>query len=257
MDKDQTRDAERIRRETEFHDERTHRPKTTVGYYDVGANWHALGRLLDLLGDLRGKKVLEFGCGQGWLTVDLARIGGEVHAFDISEESLNVAREYATQKGVGDKIHLKTDNAEALSYQDDMFDVVAGGGILHHLDLEAAFGEIHRVLKPGGKAFFLEPLGHNPLINLYRKLTPEKRTPDEHPLLVSELGMYTSQFSQMRCEYFYLLALLAFPFMIVAKSPFLFKKSLNMLSRADDHFLRLFPLFRRYCWSVIMILEKR
>jgi ubiquinone/menaquinone biosynthesis C-methylase UbiE len=256
MNTEPDKTAARIQRETEFHDELAHKQGSRVGIYEVGANRHAVERLQSLLGDLHGKKVLEFGCGQGWLTVDLARAGGEVHAFDISEESLNAARQYAAQEGVADKIHLKIDNAEALSYEENTFDVVAGGGILHHLELDAVFREIHRVLKPGGKAFFLEPLGHNPLINLYRKRTPEKRTPDEHPLLVSELSMHTSRFSQVKGEYFYFLALLAFPFMVIMKSPFLFKKSLDILCKADDYFLRFFPPLRRYCWSTIIILEK-
>ncbi len=107
--------AERARRESDFHDALTPNAKAQVGFYDVGANWHALARLFDLMGDLRGKRILEFGCGHGWLTVDLAQAGTEVHAFDISKESLKVAREYVTQKGVADRIHFKTDNAENLS----------------------------------------------------------------------------------------------------------------------------------------------
>ncbi|GAB4345888.1 MAG: hypothetical protein Kow0099_26600 [Candidatus Abyssubacteria bacterium] len=249
--------ANRVQREAEFHDALTHKPRhEDVSYYDVGGNWFALGRLIELAGKLDGKKVLEYGCGHGWLTVDLAQPGAEVHAFDISEESLKIARQYAIKKGVAERVHFKRDNAEALGYEDNTFDVVVGGAILHHLDLDAAFGEIHRVLKRGGKAFFLEPLGHNPVINLYRRLTPDKRTPDEHPLLLPELRAHASRFRNMHLEYFYLLALMAFPLVMVLKKPVLFKKCVDFLCKADTHFLRTFPFLGRYCWSAIVILEK-
>jgi len=50
-------------------------------------------------------------------------------------------------------------NAEELKFADDYFDIVCGGAILHHLDLNKALSEIARVLKPDGKAIFVEPLG--------------------------------------------------------------------------------------------------
>ena len=49
------------------------------------------------------------------------------------------------------------------------FDIIYGTGILHHLNLKACLDEIERILKPGGKFVFIEPLGTNPVINLYRK----------------------------------------------------------------------------------------
>ena len=71
--------------------------------------------------------------------------------------------------------------AERLSYSDSVFDLAVGFAIIHHLDLKPALAELHRVLKPGGVAFFAEPLGTNPAIQLYRRLTPQFRTEDERP----------------------------------------------------------------------------
>ena len=61
------------------------------------------------------------------------------------------------------------------------FDIVYGTGILHHLEINKCLNEIHRILKPDGNLLFVEPLGTNPLINLYRKFTPNSRSKDEHP----------------------------------------------------------------------------
>jgi ubiquinone/menaquinone biosynthesis C-methylase UbiE len=71
-------------------------------------------------------------------------------------------------------------NAEELEFEDAAFDVIFGSGIIHHLDVPRAYSELARVLAPGGSAVFVEPLGHNPLIRVFRNRTPELRTPDEH-----------------------------------------------------------------------------
>src|SRR3546814_1101008 len=95
-------------------------------------------------------------------------------------------------------------NAEAMTFPDDSFDLVFGSGIIHHLDIDRAFGEIARVLRPGGRAVFIEPLGLNPAIELYRRFTPSARTPDEHPLLRRDFRSeeHTSELqSLMRISY--------------------------------------------------------
>jgi ubiquinone/menaquinone biosynthesis C-methylase UbiE len=127
---------------------------------------------------------------------------------------------------------------------------------LHHLDIEKASCEIYRVLKKEGRALFLEPLGHNPFIRLYRKMTPHKRTPDEHPLLISHIRSLAAPFSKVECKYFYFLSVSANLILMLTKSTFLFRKTYNALERADEIFLNLFPFLRRYCWSVIIVLEK-
>src|SRR3546814_18316951 len=74
-------------------------------------------------------------------------------------------------------------NAEAMTFPDDSFDLVFGSGIIHHLDIDRASGEIARVLRPGGRAVFIEPLGLNPAIALYRRFPPRALTPHDPPLL--------------------------------------------------------------------------
>ena len=102
-------------------------------------------------------------------------------------------------------------NAEALVLPDDSFDLVCGTGIIHHLELHTAFAEVARVLKPSGRAVFYEPMGHNPLIKLYRNRTPEMRTPDEHPLLVSDFVLAREYFGSVDIRYFHLFSIAGGP----------------------------------------------
>jgi SAM-dependent methyltransferase len=84
-----------------------------------------------------------------------------------------------------------------------------GRAILHHLDLGIATQEILRVLRPGGKVFFVEPLYHNPLTVLFRWLTPKARTVDEKPLTRQEVLRIGSKFEQQRHGFSLLVSMVA------------------------------------------------
>ena len=86
-------------------------------------------------------------------------------------------------------------DANNLSFPDNNFDIVYGGAILHHLDIEQSVGHIHRVLKPGGKILFLEPLNMNPLYKLYRYFNKKERTPDEHALVHKDFKFIRKKFT--------------------------------------------------------------
>ena len=87
------------------------------------------------------------------------------------------------------------------------FDVVFGNSILHHMDSQKARDSISDLLHKSGEFLFLEPMGHNPLINLYRYLTPNERTPDEHPFLLNDFEIYEEKF-KLQIKYFHLFDLL-------------------------------------------------
>ena len=117
------------------------------------------------LGDLTGKRVLEIGCGLGRHSVLLAKSGASVTSFDLSLNSVAAARDRAAMNAVGEKVALVVAAAEALPFADASFDVIFGRSILHHLEVYPTLSELHRVLRPGGKATFVEPMGMNPVLN--------------------------------------------------------------------------------------------
>ena len=105
-----------------------------------------------------GEDVLEIGCGVYYTTVMLAKNKANVFGIDISDKSIELARKNAAEHGITN-INYSVMDAEHLEYENNKFDRVFGTAILHHLNLEQSLKEICRVLKPNGKAVFMEPLG--------------------------------------------------------------------------------------------------
>src|SRR5881409_1513267 len=126
-----------------------------------------------------GMTVLEFGCGTGYFTRELARSEADIVAIDVSRELLAIARENCSAPN----IRYELQNACALTYSDGTFDSVVGSSVLHHLEIEQALREIHRVLKPGGTIHFTEPNMLNPQIAIQKNVPWIKRklgdSPDE------------------------------------------------------------------------------
>jgi len=162
-----------------------------------------------LLGDLRDKKLLDYGAGDGWHAVCLAKAKARVWAIDISKASIALTTATAAANGVGDSVVAEVRNAYATEFPDSQFDLVYGGGILHHLDVEEAGNEIRRVLKPGGTAVFFEPLSESKvmesLVRLARRLlgrVPSAETENEGPLTVQKIKQLKSSFGVLNLKFF-------------------------------------------------------
>jgi ubiquinone/menaquinone biosynthesis C-methylase UbiE len=108
-----------------------------------------------------GRRALELGCGTGVFLERVARSGAEIRGLDLSEDLLAKARARLAGRP---NVALDQGNAEAMPYPDADFDAVYGSSVLHHLDLDQALRESHRVLKPGGRAVFAEPNILNPQV---------------------------------------------------------------------------------------------
>jgi SAM-dependent methyltransferase len=152
------------------------------------------------LGSVQGKTVLEYGCGQGDFALWLLDQGAKVFGIDVSEFNIERCKERAKiHKLDPDRYQFKVLDAHQTPFPDGYFDRVVGNGILHHLDLPAAMKEVDRVLKPGAKALFQEPLGGNPLMRLYRRLAGI-HTADERPLTRDDLS-YLQEHWRIRTKY--------------------------------------------------------
>lgn len=141
-----------------------------------------------ILNDVSGKRVLDYGCGKGDYAVRLLAMGAYVEGIDIARTYIDECSQVAREGGYDpSRYRFQVMDAHRLEFPDDHFDIVVGNGILHHLDFELALSEIRRVLKPGGRAIFQEPVAGNPLLRLFRLLTPSARTEDERPFTRADL----------------------------------------------------------------------
>lgn len=245
---------QRIQSEADFHDKKFG-SKREKDYYAYGFTDLVIKHLFEQIGKVEDKKVLEIGCGEGWVTKYIALQGAQVWAFDISKEAVNLT--INRLKG----LHLKYPTqvevmaGEALNYQNGMFDCVIGLAILHHLEFGPALKEIKRVLKSGGKACFMEPLGHNPFLNLYRFLTPHLRSKDEKPLRMNQFKMITKHFSNFYHQEFFLTAIFALVFHFFKLNKLMISIR-NILVKFDTIILKIFPFLKKYCWYSVLIFEK-
>lgn len=98
-----------------------------------------------------GKKVLEIGCGIGTDTINFARHGAQVTAVDLTEKSLDVARQRARVFGLDHRIRFIQANAEELSASVpvDAYDLIYSFGVIHHTPHpERVISEIRKYVKP-------------------------------------------------------------------------------------------------------------
>jgi SAM-dependent methyltransferase len=241
----------RLEREQQFHDQRyrnSSRDRQNEFYFILDqAYWQSWDRIS---GYARDATVLEIGCGSRPMALQLAPIAKRVIGIDISSVAIEQATRQAEQSPVANS-SFEVMNAEALEFPDASFDFVFGYGVVHHLDIARSLGEIARILRPGGHAVFWEPLGHNALINWYRRRTPGARTVDEHPLKRHDLAVARALFSSVDVRFHGLSSLVLIPFRRKPWAP----SALPILDRLDRVALAL-PGIRWLAWYSTLVLSR-
>jgi ubiquinone/menaquinone biosynthesis C-methylase UbiE len=240
--------SNRINKEKEFHDQRSGSSNVRLAinkYYSISKIHRSYYQGL-ISSFCKNKKLLEIGCGTGKNSILWTKYGADVVGIDISSQRISNAKEMARERRL--RAEFFEMNVEEMDFKDDSFDIVVGSSILHHLDIEKACHEVSRVLKQGGHAIFSEPLGHNLIVNLYRKFTPNMRTEDEHPLLMSELKKIREQFGKVDIRFFHIFTLLAIP---LRRFRF-FNHLLNVLHLIDRSLMYILPFIRRFSWLIVL-----
>lgn len=238
----------RLEKEKAFHNEAFSRGirKPLDAFYEIfiDIRIYFQGRL-GVVG--QGKQVLECGCGINSYAKELSPLVTSLNGIDISDEAVRQSREQAeTCQLLNCRFNIM--NAENLEFDNDSFDLLFGVGIIHHLDLPVFYGEASRVLRKEGRILFMEPLGYNPFLNLYRWLTPRLRTPDEHPLLRKDIRLLADFFQNTDVKYYHVFTLLAVPF----RKTRLFRPLLKMFGSADQFCFRIIPGFKYLAWYTVI-----
>lgn len=245
--------AERWEREREFHNQRFEDDSARelrVGKFYSAIDYGFAYYRERVMEEAKGRRLLEYGCGNASLGFDVAPVAKEVIGIDISDVAIQQAQRIASHKQL-ENVRFVVDNAESMRQPDASVDVLVGSGIVHHLDIPRAMGEVRRVLKDGGIAIFAEPLGHNPVVNWYRNRTPEIRTADEHPLLAQDLKQMAQGFHSCKVTYFGFVAPVL-GFVSAKTDP---RSPLTKLLWSLDKMICRIPLVRRFAWFSIIELR--
>jgi ubiquinone/menaquinone biosynthesis C-methylase UbiE len=120
---------------------------------DVFRDLYSLPAFLAFIGDIRGKKVLDVGCGEGYNTRIFAEQGADVVGIDLSKEMIQLAQEEEKKTNLG--IQYFAASWTDLSLFKNEFDIILSTmALMDGPGYEQALKEFHRVLKPGGDLFF-------------------------------------------------------------------------------------------------------
>jgi ubiquinone/menaquinone biosynthesis C-methylase UbiE len=226
---------------------------TDLAHYASRYAWRR--HLFGFLGSVNGKVLLDIACGYSMTPVMFALAGATVHAIDVAPKTLALVEHVAACKGVAERIQIHVGPAEELPFDDASFDLLYGGAALHHLQLDRAGRELARVLKPGGRGGFQDPLGHNLLLEFtrdylsYRGKHPSKGT--DRPLRMHEVQAFGRHFTTATYHGFEL-------FSMVAKALRLKRASRlrHKLEATDDAMLARVPLLQRYARFVVTCVTK-
>ena len=220
---------------------------TTVASSHYMENWIA--------NHARDKVVLDYACGNGGNAIQAAQAGAALAiGLDISDVSVGNARARAESLGLKKNTFFVQGDCENTGLPSESVDIVICNGMLHHLDLSYAFPELRRILKPGGVCLCYESLDYNPIIKLYRFLTPKFRTEwEKHHILSGRDLTFARRFFDVRnVRYWHLLSILATPF----RNTKLFNSVLKAADAVDGALLRVFP-FSTLAWIFTFELHKR
>lgn len=253
--------SDRKKEESEYHD-KSHSPEENASrdsgrankkyYYTTAiseqyrADW--------IKASAAGKVFLDYACGTGLQVIEAAKAGAALAVgIDISPVSIEVAIKEAEAAGVSDRTVFIQGDCEDTGCPDNSFDAVLCSGVLHHMDLSYSLPELRRIMKPGGRLLAVEGMDCNPLIKMYRRLTPSLRTAWEkdHILTPKDLSFAKYFFDVENVKYWHFFSIMT---SVIRKSR-LFNVALSMANMADKLFLSVYP-FSRLAWQFTFELVK-
>lgn len=215
-----------------------------------------IGCVIGRIGPVAGRRILDLGCGSGFVAALLAAQGAKVDAVDVSEASLEVARWRAEISGVADRVAFHHAAVEALPFETSTFDAVCGAFVLHHLDLSLAGPELRRVLRPAGRGAFIETSGGSTILMAARRLltgsfgieraSSEDEAPIARPALAELRRTFGSEV-QVVCPETLFLRMLSYV------SP-LHKPPAQAVLAAGDRLLHRLPGFRSRSYYAVVCL---
>lgn len=250
--------------EKEFHDNYANKLdwdkplEERLSYETESAGFSAVeDRFVEMLGSVKGKKILDIGSGFGNAALNLAQKGGVVTSVDISPNLIEGCKYRAKKHGL--KVDFQVMDAQDLQFEDNYFDIILGYRTIHHLqDIKTFLVGAHRCTKPDGFVLFVEPQRYNPFVEFGRRFIKnsyeDDRTPTEHPLVPSDIRLMKKIFGNIeKHEYLFLSS--ACQYFSMKGYTKLFRISDRIFTSVDS-VLRYIPFLRPLYWQVLVKCHK-
>ena len=211
-----------------------------------------LRRALRHFGDVRGRKLLDVGCGRGASSLYFASFGADVISVDLSGVAVGNLEDYCRRHNVGNVRPVQLSALEVRSL--GPVDFVFGSMILHHIEPFARFAaELRAVLPQGGKAFFWENNARAQLMIWFRQhivgklWVPKHGDADEFPLTLEEVDQLRDVFT-VEVEY---------PELVLFRmiSRYLFRGHWMLPFEVADRYAYRFPRLRKYSYQQYLCLS--
>lgn len=220
--------------------------------------WPSDKMLINLIENVNGKNVLDIGCGNGVLSVYLAKMGANVTAIDNSPVAVKNTIALRKVNRVDSLLEVYQLNAMELNDLHKSFDLAVGRFVLHHIEPFNMFSEIlFNLIVEGGKGIFLENNSRNPLLMFFRTFVagrfgiPKYGDSEEYPFEPREIEILKQRFDRVYLHY---------PtFMFSLIDQYLFKhnrKFSNIFSKMDEWIYNNWPIFHKYSYHQIIEVQK-
>jgi len=215
----------------------------TIARYRKTAHWryYFLECVFHLLGDVSGKTVFDFGCGDGGNSLVLASMGAMTTGMDISPDLIEVARRRARLQGV----NINFSVGDIRDTHPGKFDAIVCVSVLHHVDLDAVLPRLLACARPGSTVVIVEPVNLSPTLRAIRLRlpVPVHGSPDEAPLTADRVARVLSSLRNPQCHYFDLTARL---------QRVLGQWIAPVTTRVDRILLSIFPFLKKFCAVVVI-----
>jgi len=200
--------------------------------------------------------ILDCCCGTGVFSIEPSLNGALVFGFDVSEKSINFAKQRADNFGVSNKTDFRTMDIFNMNYGDNFFDIAVIYGSLSLMNTEDAIKSIKKTLKPRGKLIVIDSLGYNPIFNWNRRKSigrwTNQNANEYKTFKYSDLKILKSNFSSVDYKTYNLTVLVIYFLNKVFKKSFS-DKYFNLI---DKCFLQI-PILKWLAFKIIVVCENK
>lgn len=209
---------------------------------------------------ISGKRILDFGCGEGEISTQLARLGASVTGIDISPDLIAVAEKRADLDKVTERVKFLVRDIEESPLAAQQFDIALCYAVLHHLDVRSVFPRLLSALRLGGMVIIHEPVALSPTLQKIRNKLPipKEGGPLDRPLTKDDLGYLTSNLLEARITFFDMFARLRRLLPNRCRTAhFPWEKTVDIVLGAFDRILlTICPPLSRFCGNIVIVGRK-